>query len=116
MNEIIKTIFNNFTVDGVSIPVKFMRYEGHGEPYIIYSLESSGSQLSSDDLLANYVVYYDFSIFSKGNYLNIERKVKELLTENYFRWEPDRSSGDLYEPTIGYYFKTLNFSYLRGGY
>lgn len=116
MNNIIKAIFNNFTVDGVLIPVKFLRYEGHGQPYVIYSLESNGEPLRAEDNIANYVEYYDFTIYSKGNYLKIEERLKDLLIENGFRWEVDRSSGDLYEPVTGYYFKTLNFSYLRGGY
>ena len=116
MNNIIKAIFENFSVDGENIPVKFLHYEGHGEPYVIYALESNDSQLDADDKLANYVEYYDFTIYSKKNYTKIEEKLKELLEENDFLWEVDRSSGDLYEPETGYYYKTLNFSYLRGGY
>ena len=30
MNELIETIFTDFTVDGVSVPVKYLYYEGHG--------------------------------------------------------------------------------------
>lgn len=116
MNNIIKSIFTNFSVDGVSIPVKFLRYEGHGEPYIVYSLESNGDALNSEDGLANYIEYYDFTIYSKSNYVNIEARVKELLTENGFLWQVERSSGDLYDTETGYYYKTLNFSYIRGGY
>ena len=36
MNELIESIFTNFTVDGVSVPVKYLYYEGHGEPYVTY--------------------------------------------------------------------------------
>ena len=81
MNNIIKAIFNNFTVDGVLIPVKFLRYEGHGQPYVIYSLESNGEPLNAEDNIANYVEYYDFTIYSKGNYLKIEERLKDLLIE-----------------------------------
>lgn len=116
MNNIIKAIFENFSVDGVNIPVKFLHYEGHGEPYVIYALESNDYPLDADDRLKNYVEYYDFTIYSKTNYTKIEERLKELLEENDFLWQVNRSSGDLYEPETGYYYKTLNFSYLRGGY
>ena len=85
MNELIKNIFTDFEVDGVSIPVKFLYYYGHGEPYVIYQKESLASGLLADDGL-----------------------------QNDFLWEPTRSSGDLYDADTGYYHITLNFSYLRG--
>ena len=70
MNELIQTIFTDFEVDGVSIPVKFLFYEGHGEPYITYQQIDADNSLSGDDDLIGYVDYYDFDIFSKGNYKN----------------------------------------------
>ena len=36
INAIIKTLFQGFKVGGVSIPVEYLVYEGHGEPYIVY--------------------------------------------------------------------------------
>ena len=105
MNELIKNIFTNFEVDGVSIPVKFLYYYGHGEPYVIYQKES---------LASGHVEYYDFDVYSTGNYKNIVESVKNKLTQNNFLWEPTRSSGDLYDTDTGYYHITLNFSYLRG--
>lgn len=114
MNSLIKSIFTNFTVDGVLIPVKFLIYHGHGEPYITYNLDGYERSLSADDELENYAENYSFSIYSKGNYLNIEQQMKTLLKNNGFIWLANRSSGDLYDPDIGYYFKTLFFSYLKG--
>jgi len=35
MNELIESILADFAVDGVTIPVVFMYYEGHDEPYIV---------------------------------------------------------------------------------
>lgn len=113
MNELIKTIFTGFTVDGVEIPVKFLIYVGHGEPYITYQQVDADSSLSGDDDLINYVDYYDFDIYSKGNYTKIIKSVKTLLKQNGFIWQPSRSSADLYENDTGYYHKTLNFAFLR---
>lgn len=113
MNELIKTIFNNFTVDGVLIPVKFLIYEGHGQSYITYQQVDADNSLSGDDDLIGYVDYYDFDVYSKWNYTKIVESVKTLLKQNDFVWQPSRSSADLYENDTGYYHKTLNFAFLR---
>jgi hypothetical protein len=113
MNELIETIFADFAVNGQSIPVKFLMYEGHGEPYVIYMQQDSDKSLSADDELIGYVDYYDFDIYSKGNYFPIIEKVIELLQQNDFKWQPSRSSQDMYDSDTGYYHKTLNFAILR---
>ena len=113
MNELIESIFANFTVDGVAIPVSFMFYEGHGEPYVTYMQQDADRSLSGDDELIGYVDYYDFDVYSKGNYLNIIESLKAILKANNFVWQPSRSSQDFYETDTGYYHKTLNFAYLK---
>ena len=113
MNELIQTIFQDFTVNGVSIPVKFLFYEGHGEPYITYMQTDADNSISGDDDLIGYVDFYDFDVYSKGNYFPIIERVKQLLKENGFVWQPSRSSGDFYETDTGYYHKTLCFAILR---
>ena len=113
MNELIESILNNFTVDGEIIPVSFMRYEGHGEPYIVYMQENADGSLSADDELIGYVDYYDFDIYSKGNYLKIIESLKAILKANNFVFQPSRSSADMYETETGYYHKTLNFAILK---
>lgn len=113
MNELITSIFTDFEVDGVSIPVNFLFYKGHGEPYITYQQIDAANSLSGDDDLIGYVDYYDFDIYSKGNYVKIIESVKQLLKQNGFVWQPSRSSADFYETDTGYYHKTLNFAYMR---
>lgn len=114
MNELIETLFKDFTVDGVKIPVSFLFYEGHGEPYITYQLTDSDNSYSGDDELLGYADYYDFDIYSKGDYTSIVKSVKSLLKENDFVWQPSRTSPDMYETETGYYHKTLSFAILRG--
>lgn len=113
MNELIETLFKDFTVDGVSVPVSFLYYEGHGEPYITYMHTDADSSYSGDDELLGYVDYYDFDIYSKGDYTNIVKSVKALLKANDFVWQPSRTSPDMYETDTGYYHKTLCFAILR---
>ena len=113
MNELIEQIFANFTVDETVIPVSYMFYEGHGEPYVVYMQQDADKSLSGDDELIGYVDYYDFDVYSRGNYLNIIESLKEILENNGFVWQPSRSSQDFFETDTGYYHKTLNFAFLK---
>lgn len=113
MNELIESILAGFTVDGVEIPVSYMFYEGHGEPYVVYMQQDADNSLSGDDELIGYVDYYDFDVYAKGNYLNIVESLKSILKANGFVWQVSRSSQDMYETDTGYYHKTLNFAYLK---
>ena len=110
MNKLIETLLTNFTVDDVSIPVAYMYYQGHGEPYIVYMQQDADGSLTADDELQGYVDYYDFDVYAKGNYLNIIKTLKAALKEGGFVWQPSRSSSDMYETDTGYYHKTLNFA------
>lgn len=111
MNELIETIFKDFVVDDVAIPVSFLFYEGHGEPYITYMNQDMDNSFSGDDDLLGYVTYYDFDVYSTGNFLNIVESVKTKLKQYGFVWQPSRSSQDFFETDTGYFHKTLNFAY-----
>ncbi len=113
MNSLIKQIFKDFEVNGVKIPVSFLRYNGTSTTYITYQEINANDTFYGDDELMNYVSYYDFDIYSKGDYFPIIKSVKKILKENDFRFEPQNSSTDMYEDDTGYYHKTLNFSIIR---
>lgn len=113
MNALIEKIFSNFIVGDKVIPVSFLRYEGHEDAYVTYQKIDSDYTLICDDELMLYVDFYDFDIYSKGNYTNIIRNIKEILKENGFIWQPARSSADMYEDDTGYYHITLNFAIFR---
>lgn len=110
MNSTINTIFKNFQVNGVLIPVAFLRYEGHEKTYITYMETDKDNSFSGDDELLGYVSYYDFDVYSKGNYLDIVEEVKKLMKANGFMWQPSRDSADMYETDTGYYHKTICFA------
>ena len=112
-NKLIQEIFNNFSVDGASIPVKFLYYHGHGEPFITYQLTDEDNSYSGDDDMLGYVEYYDFDVYSKRDYTHIIENVKKLLKDNGFTYQPMRSSGDMYEKETGYYHRTLCFAILK---
>ena len=108
MNELIEQIFANFVC-----PVAFLYYDGDAETYMTYQQTDADNVLAADDGIQNYVDYYDFDVFSKGNYFPIIEAAKEILTEAGFIWQPSRSSGDMYEHDTQYFHKTLCFAIER---
>ena len=113
MNETIEQLFDGFTVGGVQIPVSFLFYEGHGEPYVTYMQTDADTSYSGDDEMLGYVDYYDFDVYSKGNYLPIIEAIKAIMIADGFVWQPTRTSGDMYETDTGYFHKTICFARLR---
>lgn len=105
MNELIETTLADFL-----IPVSFLYYDGSADAYVTYQQTDSDNVLSADNQIQNYVDYYDFDVFSKGNYLTYIEALKEKLTAAGFIWQPSRSSGDMYEKDTKYYHKTLCFA------
>lgn len=111
MNEQIETLFNDFTVNGVSIPVSLLFYEGHGEPYVIYMQYDKDNSYSSEDEISGYVTYYDFEVYSKSNYLEIIEQIKRILKGAGWTWQPRRDSPDFFDKDTGYFHKTICFAY-----
>lgn len=113
MNELIEQLFSNFSVNGVTIPVSFLQYKGHGEPYVTYMETNANNECCGDDELIGYAEYYDFDVYSKGSYTDIVDAIKKILKEHDFMFIPSMCSGDMYETDTGYYHKTLCFGILR---
>lgn len=113
MNSVIEELFTNFTVDGKSIPVSFLRYTGNKTTYITYMLTNTENSLSAEDQIQNYVDYYDFDVYSKGNYMKIIEEVINKMTGAGFIWQPSQSSGDMYEDDTGYFHRTVCFAIER---
>ena len=113
MNELIQSIFTDFYVDGVSIPVKFLDYKGKETTYVIYMETDINNSYAGDNEILGYISYYDFDIYSKGNYFNIVREIKKIMKDNGFIWQPSRTSQDMYEADTGFYHKTLCFAIER---
>lgn len=113
IREQIKEAFNDFSVDGVSIPVALLQYKGHDEPYVTYMYTDSDNVLTADNRLVACVDYYDFDVYSKGNFEPICDRVIEVNESIGFSYQPSRSSEDMYETDTGYYHKTLSFAIER---
>jgi hypothetical protein len=108
VNEKIEEIFADFNT-----PVSFLRYDGKKTTYVTYEQIYIDNSFSGDNELLGYVDYYDFDIYSKGNYIDLIEEIKAKLIENGFTWQPSKSSGDMYEDDTGYFHKTLCFAIER---
>lgn len=107
MNEEIETIFENFIVDGIKIPIAFIKYFGKSETYLTYQSIGNDPTLASDDITKYSLDAIDIDIYTKGNYLKIIKEIKNKMLENDFVWDGD--SPDMYEQDTGYYHKTISF-------
>ena len=79
MNRTIEEIFSDYYV-----PVSFLRYDGNETTYITYMETEKDGVLAGDNEIIGYIDYYDFDIYSKGNYLSIVEDVKSRLKANGF--------------------------------
>ena len=113
VNSEIKKLFENFTVDGVAIPVAFLRYKGDKETYITYMQTFIDNTFITDDDLQAYIVNYDFDVYTKGNYLKIIEEMKKILEANGWDWQPMDDSPDFYESDTGYFHKSVCFSKIK---
>lgn len=114
INKLIRETLKDFSVDGVKIPVSFMFYNGHENTYITYQRISESDSYSGDDDILGVVVRYDFDVYSKGDYTNIIKELKNRLKAGGFTYQPAMSSSDMYENDTGFYHRTLCFGILKG--
>ena len=107
MNSEIETIFSNFSVNNVTIPVEFAKYDGDSEVYIVYFSNGETPELNADDKVIISKNTYDFNIYTKGNYLNILNEVKKKLNANGWTWLED--SEDIYEEDTRFFHKVTTW-------
>jgi hypothetical protein len=113
INTLIERILADFEVDGKKIPVRFLQYNGHDEPYVVNTPTSNAGVLRADDQVQKYVQYVDFGVYSKGNYTNIVKQLKSKLIENGFMWQPENDLEPMYNVDTEYYIKVINFAIER---
>lgn len=101
-NEEIETLLSS-----LGVPVSFMFYTGNAEAYVTYMQFDKDNILAGDDTVLGCVQYYDFDVYSKGNYFSIIAQIIEILTANGWTYQPSRDSPDLYERDTKYYHKTI---------
>ena len=107
MNKIILDTFYQFTVDGVEIPVSWLKYKGDLKTYVVFSDLGETPELSADDDCIYSTKQYDFDIYSDGNFKNILKAVKQKLKTNGWTWVED--SPTMYDEDTGQYHICTTF-------
>ena len=111
VNMIIEEALGNLQVGNELVEVAFLFYEGHGEPYVVYSEINKDRTYAADNLNEGFFTNIDFQVYSKGNYLPIIEEILSRLERIGFIYEPDRDSSDMYDRDTKYYHKTICLAY-----
>ena len=94
----------------IGIPVSFQIYSGEKESYITFFIYNEKGEMFAEDEEAITGVYIQVDVWTKGDYTDIVKRVKELLKLEGFQ----RSSEiDLYEDDTGIYHKGIRFFYAQ---
>ena len=93
------------------IPISFLNYTGKSDVYLTYYTWFEKSDNFYDDEYHAEISFGTIDIFSKVNFKNILKKVKQKLKENGFTWT-DNGPED-FDKETDYYHVPVNF-YLEG--
>ena len=108
MNEELKLILGeNLIIGEEQIPVAHLRYKGNSKKYVTWTITGEEPALSANDEDLCSLVSVDVDIFSDGNYLDIEKQIKQKMKNNDWVWVED--SEEMYEEDTGLYHKTCSF-------
>lgn len=94
----------------LNIPVRFQRYSGEKDTYITFHEYFVGGEDYEDDMEVLTAHYVQVDIWSKKDYKDTVKKVKEKLTEVGFK---RLNEVDLYEKNTKIYHKGIKFYYLE---
>lgn len=93
--------------NGLGVPVSFMFYDGTEDTYVTYMQLDKDNVLAGDDTILGAVQYYDFDVYSKGNYLTVISNLINIMTAAGWTYQPSRDSPDMYERDTKFYHKTI---------
>ncbi|QNG60390.1 hypothetical protein H4O14_02360 [Bacillus sp. PAMC26568] len=103
MNVLILNALSN-----VGVPVAFQSYRGKSKTYITFFIAGEGPALHADNKEVKTWYLIQVDIWSKTDYTNLAKTVKEKMKLAGFRRS---SSQDLYENDTEIYHKAMRFYY-----
>lgn len=107
VNPLIEAAFADFKVGTKPVPIAFLSYTGKAATYLTYYTWQEQPENFFDDEYHAEIVYCTIDIFSKGNFKNILKKVKQRLKETGFTWMDN--GPESFEKDTGYYHVPVNF-------
>lgn len=94
-------------LDDIKVEHGYMHYDGDADTYITYMQTDKSNTLAGDNTVIGCVVYYDFDIYSRGNWLDLVDTLVETMEGYGWTYEPSRDSPDMYETDTRFYHKTI---------
>lgn len=107
INPKIEAAFADFTVGTKPVPIAFLSYTGKADTYLTYYTWFCKPDNFYDDENHTEIAYGTIDIYSKGNFKDILKKVKNTLKENGFIWTDN--GPEVFERDTGYYHVPVNF-------
>lgn len=108
MNEELKSIFGDeIMVDNKKVPTAHLKYNGNETTFVVWTITGNEPALSGNDEQLYSIGTIDVDIYSKGNYLSVLAKVKQLMETNEWLWSGD--SIEMYEDDTGLYHITSSY-------
>lgn len=104
INPIIEAAFKDF-----SVPIAFLEYTGKSETYLTYYTWLDKAENFADDESHASVVYCTVDIYSRGNFKNVLKQIKEILKQKGFTWTDN--GPETFEKDTGYFHVPINFYY-----
>lgn len=106
-------MINKFIIDTlkpINIPVSFQKYSGKAKTYITFHeyLETGEEYEDDEEIYTSHYVQVD--VWSKEDYTDLVKSIKELLKVKGFKRLDEI---DLYEKDTGLYHKGMRFFYLE---
>ena len=107
INPMLERTFKDFEIAGKSIPIAFLNYKGQSDTYLTYYTWHDEPDNFHDDEHHVEIAYGTIDIFSKGNFKDILKQVKNKLKQNGFTWTDN--GPESFERDTGYYHVPVNF-------
>ncbi|MPM61780.1 hypothetical protein SDC9_108640 [bioreactor metagenome] len=98
------------TLKPLKIPVAFQKYNGKAETYITFHEYLAAGEEYEDDEESLTAHYIQVDVWSKTDYTDIVKNIKQLLLKAGFK---RLNEADLYEEDVKIYHKGLKFNYLE---
>jgi hypothetical protein len=89
------------------MPISHLRYKGSSKKFVTWTITGETPALTASDEDLCSICSVDVDIFSDGNYLDIEKEIKQKMKNNEWVWVGD--SEEMYEEDTGLYHKTCSF-------
>lgn len=99
----------------LGVPVEQSNYDGEESTYIVFNEYNQAPMLSADDQEISTKYFYQVDVFSKYNYNNLVKDLKQLMKEAGFG---RMFESETYETNLMRHRKILRFSYvteIKGG-